>query len=116
MLQRDSDSLRDMLISARPVARCVSGRTFDEFVDDIQFQDSVIRRIEIIGEAARRVSEEVRNSLPNLPWGRMAGMRNPLIHGYDGIDLYLTWDTATSDVASLIELLERLLEREDPAP
>lgn len=61
--------------------------TEEQFLRDIQLQDSVIRRIEIIGEAARRVSEEGKTAQPGLPWEEMISMRNLMIRDYDGIDL-----------------------------
>jgi uncharacterized protein with HEPN domain len=73
---------------------------------DIQLQDSVIRRIEILGEAARRVSPATREALPEVPWAGMVGMRNLMIHDYDDLDLEIVWATVQHDLPDLIARLE----------
>jgi uncharacterized protein with HEPN domain len=65
--------------------------------------------LEILGEAARRVSPATRASLSGLPWAAMIGMRNVMIHQYDGVDLYVVWDTVSGDLPPLVKSLERLL-------
>jgi uncharacterized protein with HEPN domain len=82
MNERDKGFLLDIRESAKLALAYVHGKSLEDFLSDSQLQDAVIRRLEIIGEAARRVSEQTRSDLPNLPWTDMAGMRNLLIHGY----------------------------------
>ena len=67
------------------------------------------RRLEIIGEAARRISEHSRTTLANLPWSDMVGMRNFLIHDYGDVDLNVIWDTVQLDMPSLAIALETIL-------
>jgi len=69
----------------------------------------VIRRREIIGEAARRLSDETRQSLAIIPFNTMADMRNLLIHEYDDVDLRIVWDTVQNDLPSLIVILEKIV-------
>lgn len=76
---------------------------------DTQCQDAVIRRIEIIGEAARRVSEDSREAHPQLPWQAMVGMRNVMIHDYDDIDLGVVWETVQNDLSPLVKHLEEVV-------
>ena len=76
---------------------------------DTQCQDAVIRRIEIIGEAARRVSEDSREAHPQLPWQAMVGMRNVMIHDYDDIDLGVVWETVQNDLSPLVKQLEEVV-------
>ena len=76
---------------------------------DTQCQDSVIRRIEIIGEAARRISPEIRTAYPDIPWTEMIGMRNLMIHDYDDIDLEIVWSTVQRDLPRLIDLVGPLI-------
>jgi len=87
----------------------VRGKMREEFLADVQLQDAVIRRLAIIGEAAKRVSEATRESLPGLPWRQMAGMRNIIVHEYDDVDLSVVWDAVTRDLPPLVsELAQRL--------
>ena len=76
---------------------------------DIQCQDAVIRRLEIIGEAARRISDETRADYPNIPWREIIGMRNIVIHEYDDIDLDTVFKTAKKDLPSLIVSIEQIM-------
>ncbi|RIK41257.1 MAG: hypothetical protein DCC55_12490 [Chloroflexi bacterium] len=81
-MERDQVYLLDILEAARLAVSYVENTSEEAFLEDTQLQDSVIRRIEIIGEAARRISPEVREALPVIPWSNMVGMRNLLIHDY----------------------------------
>ena len=84
-------------------------RSQDELTTDLQLQDAVIRRLLIIGEAARRVSEETRQTLPQIPWAAVNGMRNRLVHEYDQIDLDIVWDAATNSVPMLVLELKKVV-------
>ena len=75
-------------------------------MSDTKSQDSVIRRLEIIGEAARRISEETRKAYPNLPWREMIGMRNFLIHDYDDVDIHIVWKTVKKDLPDLLDKMK----------
>ncbi|MBX3009877.1 MAG: DUF86 domain-containing protein [Caldilineaceae bacterium] len=91
-MDRDRGYLLDMLASAKLAVLYVD-ITETDFLQNIQMQDAVIRRIEILGEAARRISSEMKTSFPTVPWHEIIGMRNLLIHEYDGVDLQLVWQT-----------------------
>lgn len=106
---RDRAYLGDILEAARLATDYVAGKSRAEFLRDVQCQDAVIRRLEIIGEAARKISEETRGIYPELPWDDMAGMRNFLIHEYGGIDLGIVWDTVQLDLKPIIATLDRVL-------
>jgi uncharacterized protein with HEPN domain len=82
---------------------------------DTQCQDAVIRRLEIIGEASRRLSDQTRAALPHLPWHDIAGMRNILIHEYDGVDLIAVWDTVRIDLPAIISALQNAIPPEEKA-
>ena len=69
---------------------------------------ALVRVMEIIGEAASRISEKYQDEHPEIPWKRMIGMRNHLIHGYFTIDSDVIWDTATTEIPELIETLRKL--------
>lgn len=87
------------------------GCTKDKFFKDIKLQDAVIRRIEIIGEAAKNIPEEFRAKHAEVPWAEMARTRDKLIHGYFGIDLELTWAIVQTDLPKLKGKIERLLKQ-----
>ena len=68
---------------------------------DIQLQDSIIRRIEIIGDAVKNIPQEIKKKYLEIPWKEIAGMRDILVHEYFGIDLQLTWETVQKDIPQL---------------
>ena len=87
-------------------------KTKDDFLEDVQLQDAVIRRIEIIGEASKNIPEEFKRNFQDVPWSEMARTRDKLIHGYFGVDLELTWDIVENDLPELkirmVQILEEL--------
>ena len=105
-MERDDAYLLDIVESARLAVSYVVGKTKEEFRTATLLQDATIRRLGVIGEAARRTSEAKRNELPHLPWRAMIGMRNIVIHEYDTIDWQSVWDTLQKDLPILIATLE----------
>ena len=103
---RDAASLLDVLPGARLARAYVAGTTLEACVADRQCQDAVVRRLEVLGEAARCVSAATRADLPGLPWRQMIGMRNRMIHEYDRVDLAVVWETVVRDLPPLITALE----------
>ena len=83
------------------IEKYIKGKTKKEFLQDIQLQDSVIRRIEIIGEATKNIPNALKDKYPDIPWKRIAGMRDILVHDYLGIDLNLTWGVAKKEIPKL---------------
>ena len=109
-MSRDRQSLLDMLQSARLAVDYLNGRSFDELSTDSLLEDAVVRRLSIIGEAANRISETTRAGLPEIPWNAVRGMRNRLVHEYDGVDLEVVWDTVRDRLPELIMTLETVLD------
>ncbi|MCX5885582.1 MAG: DUF86 domain-containing protein [Proteobacteria bacterium] len=109
-MQHDKEYLLDILEAAKLALFYIGERTKDNFLNDFQCQDAVIRRLEIIGEAARRISEETRKSFPELPWCDMVRMRNVMIHDYDDVDLVIVWETVKNDLPQLIDSLKKILQ------
>jgi uncharacterized protein with HEPN domain len=105
-----------MRSAADAIARYVSGVTQEEFGQDQMRQDAVIRRLEIMGEAAHRLmladAEHERN-FPALPLRDIKDMRNLVAHGYDAVDLDIVWDTVTSDVPALGRQLDGVMPVEE---
>ena len=87
--------------------------TRDQFFADELVQDAVIRRFTVIGEAARHLPSEAQDLYPEVPWARMRGMRNFVVHEYSGVDLRIVWDTIEDDLPPLVPMLEHVLEREE---
>ncbi len=108
-MQRDEEYLLDILEAAKLALAYVDKKSREEFFNDTQCQDAVIRRLEIIGEAARRISEETRATFPDLPWSDMVGMRNVIIHEYDDVDIFIIWETVHNDIPKLIDSLEKIV-------
>jgi uncharacterized protein with HEPN domain len=108
-MPRDDAYLLDILNSAQIALQHVAGKTQADFDVDIQCQDAVVRRFEIIGEAAGRVSEETKQRHPHLPWKEMKYFRNRVIHNYDSVDYSQVWDTLQNDLPVLIAELEKIL-------
>ena len=106
---RDKSSLIDILNACESIERYIQNKTLDDFERDEMLQDAVIRKIEILCEASNRVSEEIKNRFPDLPWDKMRAMRNILIHMYDELDLNIIWDTITKDIPQLKAHLTKIL-------
>ena len=108
-MRRDQKAyVLDMLIAAREAVGFAEGLSFEAFAEDRRTQLSIVKSIEIVGEAASRVDDEIRQAHQAIPWRDIVGMRNRLVHGYFDIDLRLVWDTVGTDLPVLIEQLERL--------
>lgn len=82
----------------------------DDFLRDPKTQDAVIRNLEIIGEAAKRLSDKVRRQDAEVPWKQISGMRDKLIHDYFGVSLELVWDTVEGELPRLGSAVERALQ------
>jgi uncharacterized protein with HEPN domain len=98
-----------MLDHARELNALARGRTLGDLERDRSFELAATRLLEVIGEAARGVSEPLRVAHSEIPWADVWGMRNALIHAYDNIDLARVWRTIEVDLPALIEKLERIL-------
>ncbi len=84
----------------------------DEFLRTSHWQDAVIRQLEIIGEASKSLSSEVREQSPDVPWRRIAGLRDVLVHNYMGVDLPAVWEITQRNVPALKESVRQLLSKE----
>lgn len=87
----------------------VAGMDKDQFKADLKTQSAVVRQLEIIGEATKRLSDESRQNHPSIPWRQMAGMRDILIHAYDHIDMEEVWNAAQISIPDLIKQVKKLL-------
>ena len=110
--ERDAAYIWDMLDSAKTLRDFVTGVSFYNYSQDKKLQLAVERTLEIIGEAARRVSETYRQAHPEIPWQSIIAQRNVLAHEYGEIKHEMIWKVATIRIPELISLLEILI----PAP
>lgn len=98
-----------MIEAAEALAGFVAGRARSDLDTDLMLLFAVVRAIEVVGEAASRVSERTRERAPTLPWRAIVGMRNRVIHGYFAVDKDVVWRTATEEVPALVSSLRPLL-------
>ena len=106
---KDTSYLWDMLDAARANCEFVKGRTYNDYDNDRMLRGGVERHLEILGEAARRVSSEYHEAHPEIPWSRIISRRNVLIHEYGEIKPARVWDVAANSIPELIGHLESLV-------
>lgn len=110
MKPEDKIRIRHMIDAAEEALSFASVSSETEFRENRMIVLSIIKEIEIIGEAASKISEETRSKYKNLPWMDIVGMRNRLIHGYFDIDMKMVWYTVKNDLPSLIKSLKEILK------
>ena len=113
MLPRELSYLLDMLNAAKLAQDFVFGVTWEDFQSDLMRQAAVPRQIEIIGEAARRISETSQAEIPDISWHQIIGMRNRIVHEYERLNLVRLWDTIQIALPELITVLERVIAAEE---
>lgn len=109
MSRRDVLPLRQMLDYAREALALTQGRQRADLDNDRLLDLALTRLLEIIGEAANRVPEEIQEAHPEIAWGQIISLRNRLIHGYDSIDFDILWAIVQSDLPELVENLEKIV-------
>ncbi len=109
MKRDDSVYLNHILDAISRIESYLQGVDEEAFFRQLLVQDGVIRQIEIVGEAVKRLSSDLRTQHPQIPWQGIAGMRDKLIHHYFGVDIQKVWDTATEDIPVLKTEVSRIL-------
>ncbi|MFO7659638.1 MAG: DUF86 domain-containing protein [Candidatus Cloacimonadaceae bacterium] len=103
------DYLNDILDAVHDILSFVKDMDFESFATDRKTQYAVIRCFEVIGEAAKSLPPSYRNKNPQLPWSKMAKMRDLLIHHYMGVDLSILWQTIKTDLTEIQKILEDII-------
>jgi uncharacterized protein with HEPN domain len=101
-----------MLDHAREAVSMVQGKSRSDLGSDRKLNLSLTRLLEIIGEAANRITDDERSRRPEIPWTEIVGLRNRLIHGYDAVDLDIVWQIVNGDLPPLIASLQGIVESE----
>ena len=112
MIERDRiiiDYLNDIFESIVNIKTFIKDIDYSIFQKDIKTQYAVIRALEIIGEASKKIPKEIKVNYPWIPWRFMAKMRDKLIHDYFGIDTEVVWNTAIEDILKLEEEIKQLI-------
>ena len=97
----DTELLYDIQEALRRIKAYTYEMTYKEFLRDTRTQDAVIRNLEIIGEATKKLSVELRNRHPDVPWKKMAGTKDRLIHDYIGVDIEIVWQIIIAELPDL---------------
>jgi uncharacterized protein with HEPN domain len=112
MPPEDIVRLRHMLEAIEDASSFISGRVRGDLDTDKMLRFALVRCVEIVGEAAARLSDETRSSAPEIPWAAIVGMRNRLVHAYFDVDTEIVWKTVTIELHELAGLLRHLLRND----
>lgn len=104
--------LDDILQSCDLIAKYIQGKSKENFEQDYELQDAVIRRLEIIGEAVKHLPQNFRDKYPEVAWRKATGMRDILIHAYDEVETEQVWLTITEIIPSLKKEIELIIQQE----
>ncbi|MDK2371813.1 MAG: DUF86 domain-containing protein [Candidatus Korarchaeota archaeon] len=103
------DYILDILTSIDEIEEFTEGMDFEEFIGDRKTINAVIRSLEVMGEAAKKIPRKIREKYPDIPWKYLVGMRDKLIHEYHGVDLGIVWEVVKTEIPPLRPRFERIL-------
>jgi uncharacterized protein with HEPN domain len=109
----DQEALSDIREALQRITTYVAGMTYESFVADPKTQDAVVRNLEILGEATKNLSDELRAKYSSVPWKNMAGARDRLIHHYFGTNLDIVWQIATVELPKVASQLETIEDKRE---
>ena len=110
MKKDDSVYIRHIRDAFLQIELYIDGVTHEEFLSNSLLQDGVIRQLEVMGEAARNLSEDLRNEYPKIPWRQMISLRNRMIHAYFNVNLQIIWEIIQGDIPNLKQETKHVLE------
>lgn len=111
---RDDALLLDMLIAAKHTRDFNTGKSWSDFAQDKILQSATQFQFQIIGEAATKISEDRRNSIPHIPWDKIIGFRHRVVHDYPRIELPKVWAIVENHIEPLIAVLTKVVPPEEP--
>jgi uncharacterized protein with HEPN domain len=106
----DTDFLCDSKEAILRINSYVEKLSYEEFLNDMKTQDAVVRNLEIIGEAIKNISEELKKKYPRIPWKDLAGVRDKLIHHYFGVNLDIVWNIIKQELPNVLSQFEEILK------
>lgn len=110
-MKRDyRDYIADIISSIKHVEQFTKGLSYEEFFKDVKTSNAVIRSLEVIGEASKKIPEEIRKKYSDIPWNKMSGMRDKLIHEYFGVDLEIVWTVCKEELPPLLPKVKIILD------
>jgi len=110
-MKEDIVYLRHILDAISRIEEYTKGVEYPDFMSNNLVQAGVIREIEIMGEASKRLTQKFKEKHPDIPWRKIAGMGDKLIHRYFGVDIDAVWDTVKDDIPRLKSEIERIVDR-----
>lgn len=102
--------LRHILDAIDSIEEYTRGMSENEFFSNSMAHDAVVRQLEVIGEASNNISDDFQDRHPKIPWGKMIGIRNKIIHEYFNINYAIVWDTIQDDLPMLKKLIKKILK------
>lgn len=109
--RRDKDFLEDINEAMNLISLYTKGLTYQKFLEDRKAQDAVVRNFEVIGEAVKNITAVSKSKYPDVPWKKVAGLRDKLIHFYFGIDYKIVWRIAKKEIPKLRKQVKEILKQ-----
>ncbi len=106
----DIDCLNDIKEAIRRINIYIENLSYEQFLEDLKTEDAVVRNLEVIGEAAKNISEELKRKYSQIPWKDLAGVRDRLIHHYFGVNFDIVWDIAKKELPAITLQVEEILK------
>lgn len=113
-MSRDEAAILDIVKACQLAIEFKGEVVKKDFLDDLKTQSAILHQLLLLGEATKRLSLEFRSTHPHVPWSKMTGMRDKLIHDYDEVDMDEVWKTVASDIPKLLTVLVPLVPQEKP--
>lgn len=109
--RRDRDYVYDIWEAMDRILTYTSELDYDQFMEDRKTQDAVLRNLQVMGEATKKLSPELREAYPDIPWREIAGMRDKIAHEYFGVNYEIVWTVASRDITDVFPRIEAILKQ-----